>query len=73
MVPPGPAEKIRFSPHRLPKWARRSASMEALLPFLHLKGISTGGFPASAVSHSGDERAHPVAQRDIAAVGRLAS
>lgn len=36
--------KIRFSSGILPKWARRSASLDALLPVLYLRGISTGDF-----------------------------
>jgi hypothetical protein len=44
MVPEGPAEKIRFTSHILPKWARRTVSLDALLPVLYLKGISTGDF-----------------------------
>jgi transposase-like protein len=39
-----PAEKIRFTSNILPKWARRSVSLDALLPVLYLKGISTGDF-----------------------------
>ncbi len=37
-------ERIRFSSAILPKWARRSASLDALLPVLYLRGISTGDF-----------------------------
>lgn len=37
-------ERIRFSSAILPKWARRSASLDALLPMLYLRGISTGDF-----------------------------
>ena len=37
-------EKIRFTSHILPKWARRSRSLDALLPVLYLRGISTGDF-----------------------------
>jgi transposase-like protein len=44
MVTPDPAEKIRFTSNILPKWARRSVSLDALLPVLYLKGISTGDF-----------------------------
>ena len=41
----GPAdEKVRFSSAILPKWARRSRSLNALLPVLYLRGISTGDF-----------------------------
>ena len=44
MATPDPAEKLRFMSNILPKWARRSVSLDALLPVLYLKGISTGGF-----------------------------
>jgi putative transposase len=37
-------EKVRFTSHILPKWARRSRSLDALLPVLYLRGISTGDF-----------------------------
>lgn len=36
--------KIRFSSNILPKWARRSKSLDVLLPVLYLRGISTGDF-----------------------------
>jgi len=39
-----PALKVRFTSNILPKWARRSVSLDALLPVLYLKGISTGDF-----------------------------
>ena len=39
-----PEERIRFSPALLPRWARRSRSLDALLPVLYLRGISTGDF-----------------------------
>src|SRR5690606_24042987 len=40
-----PAErKIRFTSSILPKWARRSRSLDALLPVLYLRGISMGDF-----------------------------
>lgn len=39
-----PATKVRFTSNILPKWARRSISLDALLPVLYLKGISTGDF-----------------------------
>ncbi|MFQ5567899.1 MAG: IS256 family transposase [Paracoccaceae bacterium] len=38
------AGKARFSSNILPKWARRSPSLDALLPVLYLRGISTGDF-----------------------------
>jgi putative transposase len=40
----GPADRVRFSSNILPKWARRTRSLDALLPVLYLRGISTGDF-----------------------------
>ena len=40
----GAAEKIRFTSSILPKWARRTKSLDALLPILYVRGISTGDF-----------------------------
>jgi hypothetical protein len=37
-------EKVRLASHILPRWARRSRSLDALLPVLYLRGISTGDF-----------------------------
>ena len=37
-------EKIRFSSSILPKWAWRTKSLDALLPVLYLRGVSTGDF-----------------------------
>ena len=37
-------ERLRFSSTILPKWARRSPSLDALLPVLYLRGVSTGDF-----------------------------
>jgi putative transposase len=40
-------ERIRFSPAILPLYARRSKSLEVLIPVLYLNGISTGDFEAA--------------------------
>ncbi|BAI75284.1 transposase (plasmid) [Azospirillum sp. B510] len=37
-------ERIRFTSGILPRWARRTKSLDALLPILYLRGISTGDF-----------------------------
>jgi hypothetical protein len=37
-------ERIRFTSNILPKWARRTTSLDALLPVLYLRGISAGDF-----------------------------
>ena len=40
----GTEAKIRFTSAILPKWARRTKSLDALLPVLYLRGVSTGDF-----------------------------
>jgi transposase-like protein len=40
-------ERIRFTSAILPLWARRTRSLDALLPVLYLRGISTGDFQAA--------------------------
>src|ERR1700710_3146499 len=40
----GAEEKIRFTSSILPLWARRTKSLDALLPVLYLRGVSTGDF-----------------------------
>ena len=40
----GDGERIRFSSAILPLWARRTKSLDAILPVLYLRGISTGDF-----------------------------
>ncbi len=37
-------DKVRFTSNILPRWARRSRSLDALLPVLYLRGVSTGAF-----------------------------
>jgi transposase-like protein len=37
-------ERLRFTPTILPPYARRTKSLEVLIPILHLKGVSTGDF-----------------------------
>ena len=37
-------ERVRFTSNILPKWARRTRSLDALLPVLYLRGISAGDF-----------------------------
>jgi putative transposase len=38
------SQRIRFSSALLPRYARRSKSLEVLIPILYLKGVSTGDF-----------------------------
>jgi len=39
-----PDERVRFTPSVLPAYLRRTAAIEELIPWLYLKGISSGGF-----------------------------
>ncbi|TWU62556.1 Transposase, Mutator family [Crateriforma conspicua] len=42
---PDPERRVRFSPSVLPSYLRKTSSIEELIPWLYLKGISTGDFP----------------------------
>ena len=37
-------ERITFTSAILPRWARRTRSLDALIPVLYLRGVSTGDF-----------------------------
>ena len=41
---PDPEERIRFTSSILPPYLRKTKSMEELIPWLYLKGVSTGDF-----------------------------
>jgi len=47
--------RIRFTPAILPPYARRSKSLEMLIPILYLKGISTGDFEEALVALLGKD------------------
>jgi putative transposase len=49
------SERIRFSSAILPPYARRSKSLEALIPILYLKGVSTGDFEEALVALLGKD------------------
>ena len=55
------AEKIRFTSSILPRWARRTRSLDALLPILYLRGISTGDFQEALSALLG--KAAPICRR----------
>jgi transposase-like protein len=48
-------ERIRFSSAILPPYARRSKSLEVLIPILYLKGISTGDFAEALLALLGND------------------
>jgi putative transposase len=48
-------ERIRFSSAILPRYARRSKSLEVLIPILYLKGVSTGDFEEALLALLGKD------------------
>ncbi len=50
-----PGGKIRFSSAILPPYLRRTKSIEELLPWLYLKGVSTGDFGEALAALLGPE------------------
>jgi transposase-like protein len=51
----GAGECVRFKPTILPPYARRTKSLEVLIPILYLKGISTGDFEEALAALVGKE------------------
>lgn len=51
---PNKSERVQFSSTILPPYLRRSKSIEELIPWLYLKGISTGDFPDALQSLLGE-------------------
>ncbi len=49
------SERIRFSSAILPPYARRSKSLEVLIPILYLKGVSTGDFEEALLTLLGKD------------------
>ena len=63
------AARIRFTSNILPKWARRTKSLDALLPVLYLRGISAGDFQEALAALLGKDAPNLSA----AVIGRLKS
>lgn len=49
------AERIRFTSAILARWARRTRSLDALLPILYLRGVSMGDFREALAALLGKE------------------
>ena len=67
------AERIRFTSSILPRWARRTPSLDALLPILYLRGVSMGDFQEALGALLGRDVPEPVAvggSRGCGASGR---
>ena len=56
-------ERIRFTSNILPKWARRTKSLDALLPVLYLRGISAGDFQEALAALPCSARTRPTSPR----------
>lgn len=65
-------QRIRFTSQVLPPYLRRTKSLEELLPWLYLKGISTGDYQEALQALLGPE-APLIRQHDRAAQGGLAA
>lgn len=50
-----PAHRVVFTSAILPKWARRTASLDALLPVLYLRGVSSGDFQEALAALLGQD------------------
>jgi transposase-like protein len=61
------SDRIRFSSAILPPYARRSKSLEVLIPVLYLKGVSTGDFGEALIALLGKN----AGGLSAATVGRL--
>jgi transposase-like protein len=48
-------ERIRFTSAILPRWSRRTRSLDALLPILYLRGVSMGDFHEALAALLGKE------------------
>jgi putative transposase len=48
-------ERIRFTSAILPRWARRTRSLDALLPILYLRGVSMGDFQEALTALLGQD------------------
>jgi putative transposase len=51
----GGEERVRFTSTLLPRWARRTRSLDALLPVLYLRGVAMGDFQEALAALLGRE------------------
>ncbi len=55
----GDGSKIKYRSALVPPYLRKAKSVEELLPWLHLKGISTGDFSEALAARLGPDAAGP--------------
>ena len=65
------AERIRFTSAILPRWARRTRSLDALLPILYLRGVSMGDFQEALAALLGKDAPNLSPSGDRAAAERM--
>ncbi len=65
------AERIRFTSAILPRWARRTRSLDALLPILYLRGVSMGDFGEALAALLGKDAPNLSPSVIAAAAGRV--
>ena len=61
------AERISFTPSILPRYLRKAKSVEELLPWLYLKGVSTGDFGEALAALLGPDAKGLSAKRNVVA------
>jgi putative transposase len=64
-------ERGRFTSAILPRWARQTRSLDAVLPILYLRGVSTGDFQAALGVLLGGDAPNLSPLGDRAAEGRV--
>ncbi len=68
---PSSEDRLRFSSRVLPPYLRRSKSIDELIPWLYLKGISTGDFSEALCGARRSKRSRPRCERDRAPEGEM--
>src|SRR4051794_21618998 len=51
-------ERVRFTSAILPRWSRRTRSLDALLPIFYLRGVSAGDFQEALAALLGKDAPH---------------
>ncbi len=68
---PTSEDRVCFSPSVLPPYLRRSKSVDELIPWLYLKGISTGDFSEALCGPAGQRRTQSQPERHRSTQGEM--